>query len=108
VGATFVSVLCRLDALIASVNAANDLGSAKTSLLNAVTKARGQAQAASTATKAKSQKAQLKKCAKSLQAFGHKLATKKAKKAIPQGTRDALAGEATAIRADVLALRGSL
>jgi hypothetical protein len=108
VGATFASVLCRLDALIASVNAANDLGSAKTSLLNAVTKARGQAQAASTATKAKSQKAQLKKCAKSLQAFGHKLATKKAKKAIPQGTRDALAGEATAIRADVLALRGSL
>ena len=109
VAPTYESILCRIDLLVTDVTNAGDLGRLKQGILNAVTKARTQAaKAAAPGTKTKVQKNQLKKCAKSLESFRHKLDSNNAKKIIPQATRDAFRQRAADIKVDVVALRGTL
>lgn len=109
VEATFASVLCRLDALIAAVNAATDMGRLKQNILNSAQKAKKQCAKAADAGTGKVASNQLKKCAKSLGTFRHKLGSNNARKIIPEGTRmhfrDTLAEP---LRSDVNTLRGTV
>jgi len=109
VEASFDSILCRIDALIASVNAASDLGRLKQGAVNSVQKAKKQCAKAQGAGTGKTALNQLKKCAKTLDSFRHKLASNNARKIIPQETRDFFRDDIAApLRSDVNALRGSL
>jgi hypothetical protein len=109
VAPTYESILCRIDLLIADATSASDLGRLKQGILNAITKARKQAgRAAAPETKSKVAKNQLKKCAKSLESFRHKLDSNNAKKIIPQATRDDFRQRAADIKTDVVTLRGTL
>src|SRR5262249_7871938 len=105
---TFESILCLLDALIADVDGATDLGRFKTGVRNAAAKARKQATTASVATSSKVAKTQLKKAGHSLTTFEHKLVSNNAKKNVPQTTRDRLRAESTAIRGEITQRRGML
>jgi hypothetical protein len=108
--ATYESIDCRLDELVASLDAAQDLGRLKTGLVKAATKARTKKQQAEgfVATgKQKKQKSAMKKAAKALSSFLHKLGSRSATK-VPQGTRQMLTGEATPILADMKTLLGTL
>jgi hypothetical protein len=105
---TYESILCRLDLLVADVTAAGDLGRLQRGLVKSVSKARRQAGKAAEASTGKKAKNRLKKCAKTLQSFRHKLDSNNAKKIIPQGTRDGFRTRAEEIGTDVVALRGTL
>jgi hypothetical protein len=101
--------MCRLDALIASVNAATDLARLKQNILNSAQKAKKQCTKAQTAGTGKVALNQLKKCAKSLDTFRHKLGSNNARQLIPQETRDFFRDDVAApLRSDVNSLRGSL
>jgi len=104
----FDSILCLLDALIADVDHATDLGRLKTGIRNAAVKARKQTTKARDAGTGKIAKTQLKKAMHSLTSFEHKLASNNAKKPIPQGTRDGLRTQSAQIRSEMQALRGTL
>lgn len=105
---TYASILCRLDALVTDVGAATDLGCLKRGLLGAATKARKQARKAADTAKSKTAKTQLKKCARSLDAFRHKLDSNNAKTIVPAAIRDGFREVANAIKTDATALRGTL
>ena len=105
---TFASLLCRIDALIAVVQGASDLGRLKPGILGSAQKARKQCAKAESAGTGKVASNQLKKCAKTLDTFRHKLDSNNAKKLIPAETRDFLRGEAQKIHGDVNTLRGTL
>jgi hypothetical protein len=108
-GPTFESILCRLDALVAYVEGAADLGRLQANIGNSARKARKQCGKAADATRRKVASNQLKKCAKSLDTFRHKLDSNNAKKIVPEPTRAYLRGDVAApLRSDVNALRGSL
>jgi hypothetical protein len=108
VAPTYESILCRIDTLVGDVTSAGDLGRLKQGILNAITKARQQAAKAAGAGTGKVAKNQLKKCAKSLESFRHKLDSNNAKKIVPQATRDAFRQRAADVKIDVGALRGTL
>lgn len=108
VAPTYESILCRIDLLVADVTAAGDLGRLRQGILNAITKARKQAARAAQAGTGKIAKNQLKKCAKSLESFRHKLDSHSAKKIVPQATRDAFRQRAADVKTDVGTLRGTL
>jgi len=105
---TFASILCLLDELAADVQNASDLGRLKNGLANALAKAKKQAQKAASAGTGKVAKTQAKKTAKTLGSFEHKLASRSARKIIPQATRDALRSASALIRSELDTLRGSL
>ena len=106
---SFESILCQLDALIVMVDGSTDLGRFKQGVLGAVNKARRQVDKASSfRTNRRTALNQLKKAAKSLDSFRHKLDSNNAKRVIPPATRDLLRGLAADIRSDVNALRSSL
>src|SRR6185369_8584782 len=104
---TYESILCRLDELIADVSQASDLGRLKQGIAQAVAKARKQVAKAEGGS-SKVAKNQLKKAAKSLDTFRHKLDSNNAKRLIPKPTRDGLRSRAADIRTDVNTLRGML
>lgn len=106
--ATFASILCRLDALVADTGNASDLGRLKQGIVNAVKKARKQAGKAASAGAGKVARTQLKKAAKSLDTFRHKLDSNNAKRLIPQPTREGFRSRAADIHDDVNTLRGTL
>ena len=111
VAPTFDSITCRLAALATAVGAATDLGRLKPGLGNTVQKARAKvakAQGYVAASKAKQAKTQLKKAGKRLRSFAHKLASRSARKIVPEPTRTALAGAANLTAPDVASLAGSL
>jgi hypothetical protein len=109
VEATFDSILCRIDALIAEVEAATDMGRLKQNILNSANKAKKQCTRAETAGTGKVATTQLKKCAKSLDTFRHKLGSNNARKIIPETTRSHFRDDLAApLRSDVNGLRGSL
>ena len=106
--ATFASIVCRLDALLATIEAAPDLGTTKTALRNGVAAARSKTQAAEAATMAGRKKPAsnaLKKAARKLIDFGHRLRSLRSRKNIPAATRAALLAEAEPILADLKTLR---
>lgn len=109
--ATFASILCRLDALLATVQSAQDLGKTQTALVNGGAAARSKTQAAegdATAGKKKPASNALKKAARKMIGFSHRLRSLSSRKKIPLATRNALLAEADPIRDDLKALRKQL
>jgi len=106
---SFTSVLCRLDALVAFVDAAPDLGRSKGQLHASAQKARKQCGKASDFGTGKKASNQLKKCAKTIDTFRHKLDSHSAKQIIPAETRSFLREDVGAqLHSDVNALRGQV
>ena len=106
---SFTSVLCRLDALVLYVQGSSDLGRLKQGIVGTATKARKQCKKASDAGAGKVASNQLKKCAKTLDTFRHKLDSNNAKNLISAEVRDYLRDDiASPLRADVNSLRGSV
>jgi hypothetical protein len=108
---TYASIDCRLDGLIASLNAAQDLGRLKKRLVKAATKARTKKQRAEglVATgKKKREKKTLTKAVKALSKFVRKVGSPSARKLIPQGTRQMLTDQTNPILADMRTLLGTL
>jgi len=109
--ATYESIDCRLDGLVASLDAAQDLGRLKSGLVQAATKARTKKQQAEgfVATgKKKQEKTAMKKAVKALSSFLHKLGSRSARKLIPPATRQILTDQTKAILADMKTLLGTL
>jgi predicted outer membrane repeat protein len=109
-GPTFASIDCRLDDLVAILNAAQDLGRLKSGLVKAATKARAKKQQAEgfVAGKKKQEKNAMKKAVKALSSFLHKARSHSAKKLIPPSTRQVLIDRASPILADMNTLLGTL
>ena len=108
---TYESIDCRLDALVASLDGAQDLGRLKSGLVKAATNARTKKQQAEgfVATgKKKQEKRAMKKAVKALSSFLHKLGSRSARKLIPPGTRQMLTEQTTPILADMQTLLGTL
>jgi len=108
---TFASIMCRLDALLGTVQATTDLGATKTALANGVTAARSKtesAEDADTAGQKKPASNALKKAARKMIGFSHRLRSLRSRKKIPAATRSALLAEADPILADLEALRNQL
>jgi hypothetical protein len=109
--ATYESIGCRLDALIASVAAAQDLGRLKGALLSAGRSARTKERRAEdlVATgKTKRQRNAMKQAVHALTTFLRKSGSHVAQKLIPAATRQGLFDQATAILADMNTLLGTL
>jgi hypothetical protein len=109
--ATYASIDCRLDDLVASLDAAQDLGRLKSGLVNAATKARTKKQQAegSVATgKKKQEKKAMKKAVKALTSFLHRASSRSARKLIPPATRHMLTDQTNRILADMKTLLGTL
>jgi FG-GAP repeat len=109
--ATYESIDCRLDGLVASLNAAQDLGKLKKRLVKGATKARTKKQKAEglVATgKTKREKKTMKKAVNALSKFLKKVGSPSARKLIPPGTRQMLTDQTNAILADMRTLLGAL
>ncbi len=106
---SFTSVLCRLDALVSFVDGSSDLGRSKGSLSATARKAQKQCQKASNFATGKKASNQLKKCAKTIDTFGHKLDSHTAKQIISSDTRSFLRNTvAGPLHSDVNSLRGQV
>ena len=107
---TYASIDCRLDGLIASLGAAQDLGKLKKRLVKVATKARTNKQKAEgfATTKKKREKKLLKKAVKALSKFVHQVGSRAATKLLPPGTRQTLTAQTTPILADMKTLLGTL
>lgn len=109
--ATYESIDCRLDGLIASLNAAQDLGKLKERLVKAATKARTKKQQAEgflAAGNEKREKKLMKKAVKALSKFVRKVGSRSATKVIPPETRQTLTDQTNPILADMETLLGTL
>lgn len=106
--ATFDSILCLLDQLIADTGSASDLGRFETGQVNRATRARKQAGQARDARKAKVARSQVKKAAKTLQAFERTLRSNNGKRVIPAATRERLGLASSGIRQLLTAVRATL
>lgn len=107
VAPTYSSILCRIDALLDDVNGSTALGRSQQSIANALAKARKQVAKAQGGS-GKVAKNQLKKAAKSLETFRHKLDSHTTKRIIPKPVRDDFRDRAAAIKTDVGTLRATL
>ena len=107
---TYASIDCRLDGLIASLGAAQDLGKLKKPLVKVATKARTKKQKAEgfATTKKKREKKLLKKAVKALSKFLRTVGSRAATKLLPPGTRQTLTAQTTPILADMKTLLGTL
>ncbi len=108
---TFVSIDCRLDALIADLESAQDLGKVKTSLLRSATAAREKKIAAENTDPANAKKVKklLKKAIRKIISFGFRIRSRNAVRAIPDADRrTALRTVGAEIQADMKTLMGSL
>jgi hypothetical protein len=105
---SFVSIICRLDALTAALQAATDLGATKTPLLNGVSAARSKTQAGSAASSRKKASNALKKAARKMIGFNHRLRSLRSRKNIPDATRAGLLAQSEPILADMKTLRKQL
>jgi hypothetical protein len=109
--ATYESIDCRLDGLIANLSAAQDLGKLEERLVKAATKARSkkqQAEGFAAEGNTKREKKLMKKAVKALSKFVRKLGSRSATKVIPPETRQALTDQTTPILADMETLLGTL
>jgi hypothetical protein len=106
---SFDSILCRLDGLVVIVAQSVDLGRLKEGALSSAKKARKQCGKAAAAGTGKVASTQLKKCAKTIDTFRHKLDSNNAHKLIVKDVRDELRDAfAKPIADDVNRLRGTL
>jgi hypothetical protein len=106
---SFTSVMCRLGALVSYVDGASDLGRTKGSLSSTALKAQKQCQKAANFATGKKASNQLKKCAKTIDTFSHKLDSHSAKQIIPSDTRSFLRSTvAGPLKSDVTSLRGQV
>ena len=99
--ATYDSVRCRLDALATTAGNAGTLAGKLTSQLTASRAAVDKAQADLGRRGGKASKADLRKTLKKLKAYATILASKKARRTIPEATRAALGASLDVLRADV-------
>jgi hypothetical protein len=109
--ATFDSIICRLERLVAAVEDAQDLGRLARGLDGAVTKSLAKAREAKTRADggdAKKAKKSLKKAAHFLRGFIHRLKSLSGRKVIPPATRMMLDDAAEPIYADMKTLLGML
>ena len=108
VAATYDSILCRLDALVAWIESSDDLGRMKSGLAQSAANARTRCGRASTST-GRPASNQLKRCSKTLQSFRHRAGSLLGRKVIAEDVRDLLREEVAApLRADVQTLRRTL
>jgi len=109
-GPTFVSIDCRLDALIAQVQAATDLGRTQHSMLASLTKARDQKVSAEglPAAKKKQAKHRLKAAIRKMTSFGFRVRSLVARHLVPAATRQSLELQGTSILADMKTLLRTL
>ena len=109
--ASYGSIGCRLDTLIASLDAAQDLGRLKSGLLTAATAARTKERKAEDVVatgKTKREKRAMKQAVAALAKFLHKANSHLARKLIPETTRQALIDQGNQILADGKTLLGTL
>src|SRR5262249_40838864 len=109
--ATFESIDCRLDLLVAKVDAAQDLGPGKKFLLAGVTAARAKKQDAEqdvAAGRSKPANKDLQKSIRKMINFAHRLRSLTSRKSIPGATRTALLDDAAPILEDLKTLRQQL
>jgi hypothetical protein len=110
-GPTFLSLNCRLAALIAQTEATSALGSLQEKLLVPLGKAKGrkeEAEAQCAAGKPRQTKARLKQVVRGLIQYAHRLRSNAASKKAPEEVREPLALAADAIREDVKLLKRAL
>jgi hypothetical protein len=107
---TFVSIDCRLDALIAQVRGATDLGRTQHSMLASLTKARDQKVSAEDlpATKKKQAKHRLKAAIRKMTSFGFRVRSLVARHLVPAPTRESLDSQGTSLRNDMKTLLRTL
>jgi len=107
---TFVSIDCRLDALIAQVKAATDLGRTQQSMLASLTKARDRKVSAEglAATKKKQATHRLKAAIRKMTSFGFRVRSLVARHLVPAPTRKSLESQGTSIRTDMKTLLRTL
>ncbi|HEV7731775.1 MAG TPA: right-handed parallel beta-helix repeat-containing protein [Candidatus Binatia bacterium] len=108
---TYVSIDCRLDALIADIESAQDLGKVKAALLRSATVAREKKVAAENTdpTNTKKQKKLLKKSIRKMISFGFRIRSRNAVRQVPDAARrTALRTIGAEIQADMKTLMSSL
>ncbi len=106
--ATYDSIICRLDALVAYVQNATDLGRLKKGLTKSATAARNQC-GNGNATSSKTASNQLKRCAHTLASFRQRLQSLNGRRVVPEATRTYLdTTVVTPLRSDVRAFRRTL
>jgi hypothetical protein len=109
--ASYGSIDCRLDALIARLDAAQDLGRLKNGLLTAATGARTKERKAENLVatgNTKREKRAMKQAVAALTKFIHKASSHSARKLIPETTRQALIDQGNQILADMQTLLSTL
>ena len=107
---TFVSIDCRLDALIAQVEAATDLGRTQHSMLASLTKAQDRKVSAEglAATNKKQATHRLKAAIRKMTSFGFRVRSLVARHLVPAATRQSLELQGTSIRNDMKTLLRTL
>jgi len=109
--ATFASIDCRLDALVAEVSASTALGPLATRLQNQLQKARDrkeQADGFCRQPNVRRTKSALKKAIRKLVQVGKTLRSRKAQNSMPDPLRQQLLSDADAIRVDLRSLKSAL
>ena len=110
-GPTFASVICRIEALLARVNAESRLGAFQSKLAHTLTKGRDRATAARDlcrASNAKKSKNRLRQVGRALIQYVHRLAGLPARKKLDDALRNDFLGAGKAIQPDAGTLRTNL
>jgi hypothetical protein len=110
-GATFRSLACRLDALLAQVSASTDLGALQRKLrpqLERASTRTTQAQASCAEPNRKQAKKALVKLLKNVAQIGRILRSREARRAIPPAVREELLGAVSSMQADAKTLKGAV
>ena len=110
-GATFASLGCRLDALIAAIQAETRLGGLQQRVAKPAQKAKEReevADAACAGGDAKASGRQLKKVVRKLIQLSHRLRSRSARRQVDETVREPLAESADAIQQDARALKAAL
>jgi hypothetical protein len=110
-GPTFASIGCRLDALLADVQAETQLGNIQAKLVKALQTAKDRltdAEAKCVASDAKHAKKRLQQTATKLVQFSHRLRSNSTRKKVPEAVREPLATRADRIQGDAKTFRGTL
>ena len=110
-GPTFTSINCRLDALLADVQAESQLGKVQAQLARALQTAINRFADAETkcnASDAKHAAPRIAQTGENLRKFSHRLGAAGTRRKVPSSVRGPLASMAKGIRSDVIKLRTSL
>ena len=111
IGATFASILCRLDTLLTAVNGEPDLGTFRPKLAQNVEKAiarTGEGGTLCGAANVKKTKKRLQQAGTALRQYAHRLSGLAARKKLDSTLRQAFLDAAAPIRDDLKALRSAV